>query len=171
MWLERQHASAGQQSGVELEGRIFGRGADEDDGAILHHGQETILLGTIETVDLVDEQQGLPAGHAPCTRRFEHLLEIGNTGEDGGDLLEGESRLPRKQTRDGRLAGAWRSPEDHRSERTRRDHTRQHAIIPGQVLLARDFGERTRAKPVGKRSCGRHLRRLVCCKQIAHRKN
>ena len=55
--LEHQHAGARQKRRVELEGRVLGGGADQDDGAVLDVRQEAVLLGAVEAVDLVDEQQ------------------------------------------------------------------------------------------------------------------
>ena len=55
--LEHQHARARQQRRVQLERRVFGGGADQHDGAVLHHRQEAVLLRAVEAVDLVDEQQ------------------------------------------------------------------------------------------------------------------
>jgi hypothetical protein len=55
--LEHDDATAGEQRGVELERRVFGRRADEHDVAALDVGQEGVLLGAIEAVDLVDEEQ------------------------------------------------------------------------------------------------------------------
>ena len=65
---------AGQQSGVEFETRIFGRGADERDGAVLHDGQETVLLRAVEAMDLIDEKQrALPVARRR-SRRVEDFL-------------------------------------------------------------------------------------------------
>ena len=50
------HAAAREQRRVHLEGRVLGGGADEDDRALLDVGQEGVLLGAVEAVDLVDEQ-------------------------------------------------------------------------------------------------------------------
>ena len=59
---EDQHLAARQQRGVELEARILGRRADQGDRAVLDIRQEAVLLGAVEAVDLVHEQQGLLAG-------------------------------------------------------------------------------------------------------------
>ena len=66
-----QHLAARQQRGVELEARILGGRADERDGAVLDIGQEAVLLGAVEAVDLVHEQQRLlpGAGGGPAPRR------------------------------------------------------------------------------------------------------
>lgn len=40
---------------------------------VLHHGEETILLRTVEAMDLVDEQQRLATAHATLAGGVEHL--------------------------------------------------------------------------------------------------
>ena len=54
---QHQHLAARQQRGVELERRVLGRGADQRDRAVLDVRQEAVLLGAVEAMDLVDEQQ------------------------------------------------------------------------------------------------------------------
>ena len=151
MRLEGQHPCARQESGVELEGRILGRRADEDDGAVLHDRQEGILLGAVEAMDLVDEKQRAPAVGATQPRRLEHLLQIGDAGKDRRDLLEGVIHLMGEQPRHGGLAGARRAPEDHRTEARRLEHARQDPALARQMFLADDLAELARPQPVGQR--------------------
>ena len=94
--LEHQNARARQHRRIQLKGRIFGGRADQHDGAVLHHRQETVLLGAVEAVDLVDEQQRALPGLAPRARLLEHPLEIGDAGEDRGNLLEMQIRSRRR---------------------------------------------------------------------------
>ncbi len=70
--------AARQDRGVQLEGRVLGGGPDQDDRAVLHIRKEAILLGAVEAVDLVDEQEGaLP--HLPALGRgFEDLAQVGD---------------------------------------------------------------------------------------------
>ncbi len=53
---EDHHAGPREQGGVQLETRVLGGGADQRDRAVLHDGQEAVLLGAVEAVDLVDEE-------------------------------------------------------------------------------------------------------------------
>ena len=55
-----------QQSAVQLERRVLGRGADEDDVAGLDERQERVLLRPVEAVDLVHEEE---RAAAPALRR------------------------------------------------------------------------------------------------------
>ena len=59
--LQRVDAAAGEQRGVEFEGRVLGRGADEADGAALDVGQESVLLRLVEAMNLIDEEDGARA--------------------------------------------------------------------------------------------------------------
>ena len=87
-------------------------------------------------------------------RHLEHLLEVGNTGKDRRNLLEGQPRIAGKQPCNRRLAGAGRPPEDHRAERAGADHPRQRTVLAGQVLLADHLRQRRRPQPVGQRPRG-----------------
>ena len=73
---------ARQQRADQLEGRVLGRGADEDHGAVLDNGQKGVLLGAVEAVNLVDEEQGAVAHLAALSGRVEHLAQIGDPRED-----------------------------------------------------------------------------------------
>ena len=56
-----EDAQAGEQGVVEVEGGVFGGGADEDEGAVFDVGQEGVLLGFVEAVDFVDKEDGFAA--------------------------------------------------------------------------------------------------------------
>ena len=74
--LEDQHLRARQKRAVQLERWIFGRGADQNDRAVLDIGQKGILLGSVEAVDLVDEKDSPLAETLPVAGRLEHLPQI-----------------------------------------------------------------------------------------------
>ena len=78
---EHQHARPRQQRGVEFERGIFRRGADKHDGAVFHHRQKAVLLGAVEAVHLIDEQQRALAALAAQPRGVEHFLQVGNAGK------------------------------------------------------------------------------------------
>ncbi len=89
---EHEDLAAGQQRAVQGEGGVLGGGADEDDRAVLDHGQEAVLLGAVEAVHLVDEQQGALAGVAPAPGVFEGALEVGDAGEHGRERRRSAAR-------------------------------------------------------------------------------
>ena len=69
--LKRQQtidAGAREQRRDHLEGRVLRGGADQDDVALLDVGQKGVLLGFVEAVDLVDEQDGAAADAASRAR-------------------------------------------------------------------------------------------------------
>ena len=150
--LEHQDAGPRQQRRDQLERRIFGGGANEHDGAVLHHRQETILLRPVEAVDLVDEKQRPLPGLAPRARRVEHLLEIGHAGKNRRDLLEVKLGRPRQEARDRGLAGAGRAPEHERAERAGVEQARERTIGPEQMVLAHHLGKLGRPQLVRERT-------------------
>ena len=54
-WFQHIELEARQQCPGQLERRVLGRGADEDQGAVLDIGQEGVLLALVEAMHLVDE--------------------------------------------------------------------------------------------------------------------
>ncbi len=170
MGLEGQHPGAGQKGGIELEGWILRRRPDEDHGSVFHDGKKTVLLGAVEPMNLVDEEQRLAPFHPAHAGGFEDLLQVGDAGEDRRDLFEGEARLARQQPRHGCLAGARRAPEDHRTKRAGSDHAGKNPVLAGQVLLACDFGQRLRPQPIGQRPARLDILRHMRGEEIAHRK-
>ena len=75
--LELEDAAAADQGAVDGEERVLGRRPDEDHFALLHARQEHVLLGLVEAVDLVDEQQRpLAVGRQAVVGGGEHLAEF-----------------------------------------------------------------------------------------------
>src|SRR4051812_5026493 len=57
--LELKNLRARDEGAVNVEERIMRRRADEPDGAVLDIRQQNILLGFVEAVNLVDEEDRL----------------------------------------------------------------------------------------------------------------
>ena len=148
-----QHEDLGarQQRADQLEGRVLGRRADEDHRAVLDNGQKGVLLGAVEAVDLVDEEQRALAHLAALPGRLEHLAQIGDPGENGRERLEDELGAVRQEARDRRLAAARRAPQDHRGELPARHHAPDRPLRAQQMILPDDVGEALRPQPVGQR--------------------
>jgi len=165
---QHQHLAAREQRAVQCEGRVFRGGADQHDRAVLHHGQETVLLRAVEAVDFVDEQQRGLAGGAPQPRILERAFEVGDAGEYGRHLMEMQPCGVGEQARDAGFADAGRAPQDQAGQLAARDHARQQAVGPDQVVLADNIAERGRAQAVGQRPRavirrGRRRRREQAC--------
>ena len=83
--LELEDAAAADERLVDLEIGVFGGRADQDDRAVLDPGQQRVLLGLVEAVHLVhEEDRALP------------VLPAALLG--GGDRLRG-CRRPRPAPR------------------------------------------------------------------------
>src|SRR5690606_2570231 len=59
-----KHPRAGQERRVDLEGGVLRRRSDQDDSAVLYIGEKGILLGFVEAVNFVDEQNGSLTVHS-----------------------------------------------------------------------------------------------------------
>lgn len=69
--MQPKHARAGAQIRTDVGAGILGRGPDECDASRFQFQQQRILLGTVETVPLVEKQQrARPAGAVSRRRAF-----------------------------------------------------------------------------------------------------
>ena len=84
--VQHENLAAREQRPIQLEGGIFGGGADEDDRPILDIGQEAILLGAIEAVNLVDEQERAASRLAALPGSVEDFAKIGHAAEHGSAM-------------------------------------------------------------------------------------
>jgi hypothetical protein len=165
--VENEHHGPRQQRRIELEGGVLRSCADERDSAVLHVRQERILLGTVEAVDLVDEQQRALADVAARPRPVEGFAQILHAGEDGRKLLELELGLAGEQPCEGGLAGPRRPPEDHADKLAAPEHAREGTARPQQVVLPDHIRKPLGAKAIGKRA-RRALFQTSSFEQIAH---
>ena len=112
---QRVHARARQQRRDHFEGRILRGGADQDDVAALHVGQKRVLLGFVEAVDFVDEQDGAPA-QAPQPLGIGHhrfdFLDAAQHRAEGDELA---ARDAGDQLGQRGLADAGRAPQNDRA--------------------------------------------------------
>ncbi len=164
---QHQHLRAGKKRAVQLERRVLGCRADKHHRSIFHHGKEAILLAAIEAVNFIDEQQCALPHPAALAGGFEGFLEIGNTGEDGGQLFELKFECGGKQARDCCFSGAGRAPQNNGMRTALRDHAADGAIGRQKVILTDHFTERFRAQTIGQRT-RRILWQSACFKEIAH---
>ncbi len=122
-------------------------------------GQEGVLLGLVEPVYLVDEQDGGPAGAAGglCARhRLPDVLDAAQHRRDGEELrVEGLGH----QAREGGLPGTGRAPEDHRVRAPCLEGDAQRLARAEQVFLPDDFVQAARAHALGQRRADRRGRR------------
>jgi len=130
------HARTRQQRRDHLERGVLGRGAQERDVAVLDVRQHDVLLGLVEAVDLVDEQdRALPAHLAKLLRVADDLSQLGHSTRHRGDVDELRPRLLGRYGGERGLPRAGRAPQDHRRNLTRVDRLAQHAALADDVLL------------------------------------
>ena len=144
-------AAAGEQRGVDLEGGILGGGADEADAAALDVGQECVLLGLVEAMDLVDEEDGAGAEVGGFFGLDHDLLDLLDTGEDGGELDEAGGGDVGDDLGEGGFAHAGRAPEDERGGVVVLDLQPQRLPCAEQVRLTEELVERARTHALGQR--------------------
>ncbi len=147
---ELKDTTAADQRLVDFEIGIFSGGADEDDGPVLDPGQEGVLLGLVEAVDLVDEKNRAPAvvlgpilglGH-----RFADVFDAGKDGVQRGKVGAG---CVGNDPGQGRLAGSRRSVEDEAAQLVGLNRPAQEAARPDDVVLADILIQRPRSHARG----------------------
>ncbi len=158
--LELEHAAAAHQRVVHGEKWVGRREPDQDHDALFDVGQQRILLGLVEAVDLVDHQQRRPpAGGDFVAGLFEHFADVFHAAGDRAELPKAAVRLLGQQPRERRLAGARRAVEDHRPEPLGPQHSPQQLAFAEEVLLADKFRQRSRPHPRRERL---HLLEVGC---------
>ena len=111
--LQAKQARAAHQRLVHLKEGVFGGGPDQGHGAVLHPGQQRILLGAVEAVHLIDEQQRAQAvllqallgrlhRGAQIFHPRQHGVEAAEVGAGGGgdDPRQGGFAHPRRPIHD-----------------------------------------------------------------------
>ena len=75
--------TARKERRINVKTRIVCRRADQPDVAFLHIGQQQILLGFIEPMEFIDEQNRRGLWH--FAGRCENIAQLGDVGHDGVD--------------------------------------------------------------------------------------
>ena len=152
--VQHKHAAARQQGAVNLEGRVFGRRADEDDAPLLDVGQESILLRLIEAVDFVHEHNRADAEMPVAFRLLHHLPDFLDAAGDGGEVDEVALGLMGDNLRERGFPHARRPPENHGGHQIALNHAAQDFALADQVLLSGKLIEVLRAKALRQRRGG-----------------
>ena len=159
--------ASGQEGPIQLERRVLRSRPDQGDHPLLHPGQEAVLLGPVETVNLIHEQEGGLSRLAPKPGLLEGLLQVRDAGEDGGDLLELVAGRLGQQPGDGGLADPGRAPEHHGGQPATGRHPPDRPLGRQEVVLACDLAERTGPQALRqRRGVGRRQARSF--EQVGH---
>ena len=150
--LEHIYRCPGQQCAVDLEGWVLGGRTDEGHQSLLDIGKKRVLLRFVEAVDFVDEKDGMAArlckGGLGAGDGIPNVLDPGQHRRQGDEV--GIERVGH-QSRQGRLADAGRTPQDHRVRLTGRECNGQRLARCQEVALSDDFAHRPRSQPFGQR--------------------
>ena len=141
-----------QQCVVELERRVLRRRSDEDDGPVLHVGQERVLLALVEAVHLVDEEHAIfPVLGAAVFRLRNDPADLLHPGEHRREREKKGVGVGGDEPPQGRLPGAGRPPEDHRVGAPRLDRGMQRLAGTEDVVLPDELVESTRPHAIRER--------------------
>ena len=146
--LELENLRARGERAVDEEERIVRGGADQRDRAVLDVRQQNVLLGLVEAVDLVDEEDGfLAAGPAALPGGFEERPQDRHVGQHAAGPLEAAAGRPGDDLGERGFAAAGRAVEDDAAEAVGLDRAAQQLAGAEDVFLADDFLQRLRTHP------------------------
>ena len=115
--LELEDAAATDEGAVDGEEGVFRGRADEDDDTVFHFRQQHILLGLVETMDLVDEEEGPPRfGGEERVGLVEDFAEVLDATGYSADLSEDAAALFGEQAGECGFAGSGWTVEDDRAK-------------------------------------------------------
>ena len=158
--FEGEQQRAGQQRGDHREVRVLRGGGDQGDPAVLHRGQQRVLLRLAEAVDLVEEEHGLAAVAAGLALgALDDRADLLDAGGDRRQLDEALVGRLAHHVREGGLAGAGRAPQDHRGRAGRTAAALPHQ--PAQRRAGAAAGAAGRRPRPG--CAGASARRAGCC--------
>ncbi len=167
--LERVELHPRHQRRVDLEVRVLGRRPDQRHEPLLDRRQERVLLGLVEAVDLVEEEDRATAVRAqplPCTG--EDGAHLCNRRRDGRQLFEGGARPGGDDPRQRRLAASRRPVEDHRADAVLFDRQAQRGALAEDLPLADELLQRCRPRALRERRRAGHVLLSRVCEEIAH---
>ena len=146
--LELKDPAAADQRAVDREERILGGRADQGHDALFDVRQQHVLLGLVEAVDLVDEQQRpASAGGQLVAGVGQHFAQFLHAAGHGAELPELAVALRGQQAGQRRLARARRAVEDHRAQPIGLQQPPQQLALAQEMLLADELVERRRPHP------------------------
>ena len=159
--LEAPHPHPRQERGIHLEVGVLGRRADEGDRPVLDVWQQRVLLGLVEAVDLVEEQDGAGAVEGEAVLRLgDGRADLDDARHDRRQRDEVRPDGVREQPREAGLAGARRAPQQDRRQVAR-------ARRCGGAARAHRRGAPARRTPRGR--AGACARRAAGARAVAGR--
>ena len=142
-----------QQRRVDLEVRVLRRRADQRQRPLLDRRQQRVLLGLVEAVDLVEEEdRPLAVGAETLPAEAITSRTCADRGGHGRQLLEGRAGRVRDHARERRLPAPGRPVQDRGADAVLRDREPQRGMLAEDLLLADEILEPLRPHAHGQRS-------------------
>ncbi|GAA3868136.1 hypothetical protein GCM10022381_09420 [Leifsonia kafniensis] len=107
------------------------------------------MLGAVEAVDLVNEQQRALTELAPTLRCLEHSPKVRDAGEGGGKRFERKVGLLGEKPRDSGFPGPGRPPQHHRYKSLSVDHAPDRRVRRENMVLPDNIVQGARSEPIG----------------------
>ena len=149
--MENIDPAAREQGGDDFEGWILRGCADEADVAALDVGQEGVLLGFVETVNLIDEQDGAGMHARSLGGRHHYLLDFLDAAHHCGEFNEGRLGGFGDDFGERGFADAGRTPKNHGACIVVLDLHAEGLAGTEQVFLAAVFGQGAGSHALGQR--------------------
>ena len=167
--LESEDLRPADQGGVDGEEGVFRRGPDERDDALLDVAEQHVLLGLVEAVDLVEEEDRAPAVvFEPAASVVEDVADVLDAHGRGVAPLKGLVGGSGDDLGEGGFSRAGRAVEQHAGQGVGGEHASKHPAFAEEVLLPDELVERA-----GPHADGQGLSRgsaffLLLLPQIGH---
>jgi len=113
--------------------------------------EKSVLLGFVEAVNLVNENDGAMAGTRFVLGDGHDFLNFFDAGQDRAEGNEFGASQPGDQASQSGLPAAGRAPEEHGAKVVAFDLNAERLARAEQFFLADEFVERARAHALGKR--------------------
>ena len=141
--LELKHRAAAEHRVIDIEIRVFRRGGDDRDAAVLHELQQRLLLLFVKILDLIEIQQHA-AGREHGIELGNDIANVRNARGRGVQAAQGAVRAGRDDARDRGLAGAGRAVKHHVRDLPGLYDAAEHPVRAQNMLLPDDLVERRR---------------------------
>lgn len=150
--FQNHHPCTRQQGCDDLEGGVFRRCADEGDETAFDVREKGVLLSLVETVDLVDEQDGSSTVEFPLGPRFlDDGSDLFEAGKNGGEGLEMRPGLPGHDPGQGGFPRPRGTPEDDGEQAVLLYGASEEAVRAEEMRLPHEVRECPRPHPFRQR--------------------
>ena len=138
--IEADHAKPGEQSCIYFKGGVFGGSPEEDERTVFDIREQCVLLGFVEAVDFVHEEQSQLPVEAPALLCFgDGFSKLSDAGVDSGDGLKRATGCMGDEAGEGGFSAAGGAPKDQGGEVTGFDGPPYQFSGAYQVCLSEEF--------------------------------